>query len=629
MEIKSLIKQLNQLGELDKIEAKNGKEAGKSNLETICAFSNEPGLGGGYLILGVAEERDQNGPVYSIAGVQNPEKIIEDLSSQCRSVFNKPISIEIRQEFIEDKVVIGVYVPEANPGSKPIFFKNQGLPQGAFRRVGSCDVKCTEDDLLILYENRNIESFDYTVLSDADFEDLDPMAVAEYRKEREAIHPNAEELRWSDEELLQSIGCLRRISGELKPTISGILLFGTQISIRKFFPSMRVDYIRESGNQWISDIENRFTSLEIRGPLINTIRRTLVAITDDLPKAFSLPEGTVQRNEIPIIPTAVIREAVVNALMHRNYRVHQSIQIIRYPNRIEIRNPGYSLIAEEHLGEPGSKSRNPKIAEALHETRFAEVKGSGIRIMRENMKRVGLSPPLFESNRNKDSFVATFLFHHFLNDEDLLWLQSFREYHLSDKQARALIFVREVGAIDNTAYRNLNHVDTLTASASLRHLRDLELLFSKNHGSATYYVPGQVFIDSLINPKEQTKEHMPEAKEHMADPKEHMPGAKEHKVGTKEDIHVVTNSIENLPDDLKQMINSLGKKANPKLIETIILALCEWKEMTSDELAQLLRRDKRRLTRIYLSPMVNKKLLNHKYPEMPKHPNQTYRTNKV
>jgi len=51
-------------------------------------------------------------------------------------------------------------------------------------------------------------------------------------------------------------------------------------------------------------------------------------------------------------------------------------------NRLEFRNPGYSLKAEELLGDPVSVSRNPWIAEVLHETRFAETKGRGISIMR-------------------------------------------------------------------------------------------------------------------------------------------------------------------------------------------------------------------------------------------------------
>ena len=260
--------------------------------------------------------------------------------------------------------------------------------------MGSSDIRCTEDDLLLLYQQRELETFDYTALPDANWSDIDLEPIKDYRKSRTETYPSAEELQWSDKELLQSLGCLRKVNNKLLPTIAGILLFGTSQAIRRLFPLMRVDYIRVSGKEWISDAEHRFTSVETRAPIMSTIRRTLSTIIDDLPKIFSLPEGKTQRQDIPLIPTVVIREAVVNALMHRNYRVNQPIQIIRYSNRLEIRNPGYSLISPDHLGEPGSKSRNAKIAETLHETRFAETKGSGIRIMRENMRKAALWPIL-------------------------------------------------------------------------------------------------------------------------------------------------------------------------------------------------------------------------------------------
>jgi len=64
--------------------------------------------------------------------------------------------------------------------------------------------------------------------------------------------------------------------------------------------------------------------------------------------------------------------------------------------------------------------RNPGIAAALHDTRFAETKGSGVRVMREMCEQAGLAPPLFESDRANDQFIVRLFFHHFLGPEDLL-----------------------------------------------------------------------------------------------------------------------------------------------------------------------------------------------------------------
>src|SRR5262245_44240765 len=93
MKILELIEQLNRLGEQEKIEAKTGREVGKSILQTICAFSNEPNLRGGYLLLGLQENHHQNELLYQIVGVEHPKKLIEDIVSQCRTVFNYPITV--------------------------------------------------------------------------------------------------------------------------------------------------------------------------------------------------------------------------------------------------------------------------------------------------------------------------------------------------------------------------------------------------------------------------------------------------------------------------------------------------------------------------------------------------------
>ncbi len=99
----------------------------------------------------------------------------------------------------------------------------------------------------------------------------------------------------------------------------------------------------------------------------------------------------------------------------------------------------------------------------------------------------------------------TLLSHHFFNEKDLQWLKLFSEFELSSEEARALLVVREMGAITNADYRNINCVDTLSASASLRRLRDAGLLESKGKSSQTYYVPGKTIAlkeakASNINP---------------------------------------------------------------------------------------------------------------------------------
>jgi ATP-dependent DNA helicase RecG len=174
MTAQELFESLNQLDEHERIEAKRASAIGKSFLETVCAFSNEPGLGGGWLLLGVARDDDEPGPAYRVEGVSRPDQLASDLATQCREVFNAPVRVDITAEQLQGKAVLLVFVPEAQPPAKPVYFRAQGLPRGAFRRIGSTDQHCTEDDLAVFYQNRELETFDSGIVADSTVADLSP-----------------------------------------------------------------------------------------------------------------------------------------------------------------------------------------------------------------------------------------------------------------------------------------------------------------------------------------------------------------------------------------------------------------------------------------------------------------------
>ena len=611
MNAREIFDRLVNLDETERIEAKRAAEIGTAVMETVCAFANEPGLGGGHLLLGVAREEMALFPSYEVVGIDNQDKLASELATRCRTEFNVPVRVDIRQEILNDKTVLLVFVPEAQPGEKPVFFKSQSLPRGAFRRIGPTDQRCTEDDLTVFYEGRGNETYDYSAVADASLDDIDTEAIADYRKARAEANPDAEELRWNDTELLLALGCIRPLDGKQAPTVAGLMLFGKTISLRRFFPMMRVDYIRVPGREWVPDPEKRFDSIEMRDPLIRLIRRATAAVMDDLPKGFSLPEGQLQRQDIYRVPQRVIREAIVNAVMHRNYRVQSPIQIIRYSNRLEIINPGFSLKSPEHLGEPGSLSRNPRIAAVLHESRFAETKGSGIRVMRDMMAQAGLTPPAFESDRVQDKFSARYLFHHFLGPEDIAWLSRFRDLALADEEAKALIWVREVGAIDNATFRELNRVDPLAASQRLRRLRDAGLLKQMGKGSATYYIPTDKLLREGLSPQ-------PEA---LSPELEALPP----ELGALSPDPIREALLAELAPEIREQIAQLGQRSRDKdRLRDALLGVCRQRYYSAEELANITGRNAEYLQKGYLSPMVAEGSLVYRYPDDPNHPQQAY-----
>lgn len=627
-----LLQELNSLDESHQIEAKRSSSMGRSILESIVAFSNEPGIQEGYLLLGVEEEDRQLGMFgprrYHAVGVEDPDKLQSELVTQCASALNRPVRPLIVREKLGDAIVLVVRVPEAAAADKPIYISSLGLPRGAFRRVGSSDLEGTDDDLLALYQRRVGEVFDASLVDGAELEDLSSLEIEAYRDLRERANPNAEELSWTDEDLLRGLRAVDRApDGTWRPTAAGLLLFGTSMALRRFFPMMRIDYVRVPGRRWVENPDRRFDTLEIRAPLMSAVRRVMAAILDDMLVSFSLPEGSLTRVETSTLPDRVLREAVVNAVMHRSYRIHGAIQIIRYANRLEIRNPGHSLKAEEHLGEPGSETRNPNIAAVLHEVQFAETKGSGIRAMQEIMHEAGLLPPTFESSRRPDQFVATLLFHHFLGPEDLRWLGSLTERNLDDGDARALVFVREMGAIDNAAYRSINRVDTLQASQHLRRLRDLGVLAMRGAGSRTYYVPGPSFVVPVEVTMPEREVPEPTADVPMAAAEVPMPGVEVPMPGSDGSPLSATGSPDGivLPADLQASIAAAGARPRRLQLQQLIQALCAWRPLSARELAVLLGgRDPDNLRKGHLTEMVRNGELAHVFPQMPKHPDQRY-----
>lgn len=629
-----LLEELRTVDESTAVEAKTGAKIDRSILETVCAFANEPGLGGGHILLGVAASHQLGlfGRDYEVCGVPDPDRLQSDLATQCATAFNRPIRPVVTVERLEDKPVLVVFVAELAPTEKPLFLKALGLPRGAFRRIGPTDQEGTDDDLIALFQGHQVDTYDGSTVRDATLRDIDPEAIRLYREMRTAANPVAEELTWSDEDLLRALGCIAIDGATLRPTVAGILLFGTTMALRRCFPMMRLDYIRLPGKEWVADPDRRFDTIEIRAPLVLAARRAIAAVRDDLPASFNLPEGETIRSDETILPIRVLREAIVNAVMHRSYRIHGPAQILRYANRLEIRNPGHSLKADELLGEPGSQTRNPRIAAVLHDLHLAETKGSGIRVMRELMLQNDLIPPTFESSRRPDQFVATFLFHHFLGEADVVWLRALTPERLSDEEARALIFVREVGAIDNAAYRSINRTDTLAASSHLRRLRDLEILDMHGSGNRTYYVPGRGFVAATPVGSHPTSAIKGGGEAHKANAETHKANAETHKVHGQTPNPLpetrkasATSRRPDLPDVLAERLAGLSRRPRAPLLQELIVELCAWQALSARELAELLGgRDPRDLTRTYLRPLVAAGRLAYTVHQMPNHPDQKY-----
>ena len=622
-----IFEQLNSIDENVRIDAKRASGIDKSIMETVCAFANEPGLGGGYLLLGAVRTGFENGlPVYVPENIENPDKIQNDVTTQCSSMFNVRIRPQIEPEVIDGKTVLVVKIDEAPEAQKPIYITSRGLPQGAFRRVGSSDQKCTEDDMRVFYSSA--ESFDSTIVKGATLDDIDENAVAYYRKLRSKVNPNAEELSYDDNDLLLALrACEKEKNGEYVLTYTGLIVFGKAMSLRRLLPALRVDYIRVSGNRWVEDPDKRFeATIDMRGPLILLVNRALNAIKDDLPKGFKLRKGNLQADTPIELPNDALREALVNAFIHCSFRLNQPIQIIRYSNRLEVINPGFSLKSPETLGEPGSVQRNPFISTIFHDTNLAETKGSGIRSMRGHMKKAGMMPPTFESNRSANQFTARLLLHHLLDNDTIQWLAPYADYSLNNEQRLALVFVREVGAIDNITYRQLNSdINISKASADLHDMCKKGLLEQKGQSRSSYYIAGEQFVngrvDDSLNSIAAGENSNAIGENSIGDSLNSRGKAPLNSRG-----EFLNSRGQQLPKILEERIKKIGKRAKPEEMKGLVIELCKLEPMSLLELANILKRKPSSLRYLYVNPLIESGELYYTIPEMLSHPDQKYTT---
>ena len=194
--------------------------------------------------------------------------------------------------------------------------------------------------------------------------------------------------------------------------------------------------------------------------------------------------GKPQRDVIWEFPLEAIREAMVNAICHRDYASPINIQVRLYDDRLEVWNPGglpAPLTPADLLREHDSIPRNRRVAEAFFYVGLIERWGTGTTRMADALRVAGLAEPEFDVGApgrfrvilRKDPFTE----------------ERLRELGLNERQMRAVTYVREKGKSTNLAYQQAFSVSKRTASNELRNLVDRGVLVRQGTtGKGTYYI---------------------------------------------------------------------------------------------------------------------------------------------
>jgi len=363
MKKEELVQKLEDI-EWEDFEVKEAKsEIPKNSWETVSAFSN---TSGGWLVFGVKKE----GKEYAVVGVSNPEKVQQDFITILRGQkFNQKIAPVCRKYNLEGKTILAFYIPVSE--RKPIFYDN---PKNTFIRTGSGDQRATQEETNSLFRDSTFGTKDREITK-LKINDLNEESIKRYRIYLKNIKPEHQYNSLSDEEFLTKI----RVLENRNITLAGLLVFGSEDSIAKYFADFKVDYLEIFGTSY-SDALNRY---EFRMSDYPNLFEYFFAIYERIIKKIDIPfklNGAFRDENQPQVKA--IREALVNLLIHSDYFSPMKPRIRVFSNRIEFFNPGALPKPYEELRKGDiSLPRNPLVTKIFRVIDLAENGGYGFEKM--------------------------------------------------------------------------------------------------------------------------------------------------------------------------------------------------------------------------------------------------------
>lgn len=460
------------------IEAKRAQSAlPKSVRETLSSFSN---TAGGVIILGLDEASG-----FRVTGVHDPRRVADSLAATCSDEMDPPLRPLIRLHHIDDKSLVVAEIPELDAAQKPCYYRGAGMNRGSYVRVGDSDRRLTPYEVQIMLASRGQPREDEQPVAGATVADLDEEMVERLASRLRRTRPGA----FADVDTRTILERLRVVvqgaEGEPVPSLGGLLALGRYP--QQFAPQLNVTFVvypTETGEP-LATGERFLDNVTVEGAIPSMVRDALTAVRRNMKRVGVVTgAGRTDRWEYP---DAALREAVVNALVHRDLSPAShgtQVQIEMYPDRLVVRNPGglYRPVRVDDLGTEGvSSSRNATLLKILEDVELPEEsgtvvenRGSGIRTMIYALRAAGMSPPEFRDR------VATFEVvipnHALMSDGTVEWLTSLGEPTLTDSQVLALALAHEGAVLDNATYRTATGVDSRVATTELQDLVGRELL---------------------------------------------------------------------------------------------------------------------------------------------------------
>ena len=425
--------------------------------DTLSSFSNQDD--GGLIVFGIDEEKN-----YKETGVYDAQDIQKKINEQClqMSPVVRPLITVVEKD---GKKFVSAEIPGMDLVDRPCYYQGRGRLKGSYTRIGDSDEPMTEYEVYSYEAFRKKYQDDIREVPRATMAALDQESLNQYITLLKQGKPHLSSMK---DEMIYELVSIKRNS---EITLSATLLFSPYP--QAYFPQLCITAIvvpgTELGETGLAG-ERFLDNQRIEGNIPDMLSGALQFVKRNMRTKTIINEKTGQREDRTDYPVTAIREAVINALVHRDYNIHTEgmpIQLIMFQDRLEIRNPGgiYGRMRVDQLGKVQPDTRNPVLASALEVMHITENRYSGIPTIRMEMDRYQLEQPEFVDERG--SFIVR-LYHKTKEKTEAIHTEEAMDLILFCRTPRTRKEICEYLGLSSVTYAIQKHVLPLVEAGQLK-----------------------------------------------------------------------------------------------------------------------------------------------------------------
>lgn len=393
-----------QKAESQTIELKSAHQGCPTRLyDSLSSFSNQNE--GGVILFGIDEKDD-----FSIKGVYDAHDLQKKVAEQCKQM-EPPVRALFTVCDIDGKKIVSAEIPGVDVDLRPVFYKGVGRIKGSYIRVGESDEPMSEYEIYSYEAFRKRIRDELRTVDDEKFSLINNERISHYlnevKKEKNNLAKSV-----SDDDILELMG----ITKGGKPTLAGLMCFS--IYPQAYYPQLCITAVALPGTeQGISGInDERFIDNKRITGSIPEMLDSAVDFVRRNSRSITIIDSNGRRIDKPEYPVKAVREAILNALVHRDYSSYTEnipVRIEMYRDRLEIINSGglYGNISINELGQVRPDTRNPALANILEVLHYTENRYSGIPTIMNEFASNNFPMPVFSVKHGDFKVVMRNIFY--------------------------------------------------------------------------------------------------------------------------------------------------------------------------------------------------------------------------